>query len=486
MSYNNNQIPPMPLHTDPVTQRRVEHLALRRRMLCGQWLQDLIDEISNHIPESRQATWGVPDMSSNVFKSATSALCGLYAEPPTVGVSETSEGQAQGLVGRQGLIHQAGLWALMQRVQFFTIGMNETFLRVDMTDDGQGLLYRIVTADMVQAEASAGDPSRPHTIKELRLRYCNDMQKYEWTIDHLSIKDLGNPVYEIYTVNANGARDEDVTAKYLEQTMSGAQYPYRDSAGVPFLPYSLYHSEIHGELFDSFSNRECVMGSLNASVLYTYFLHLARDCSHPQRYLMGATLAGLDTFDNNLESRRQAIASDPASILVFAPDPDLAPGQQPQIGQYQAGGDVSAMLESITVYERRLATYMGINPADIQKMSGDPRSGFAISISRSSLRESQRKYAPAFRRADIETLEISAKIANRYMGTSYPETGYRIEYHAIPLSPQESKEQRENMMALLQAGLISKVDAIQILHPDLDDLDAKKMLLKIQQDNLSF
>ena len=277
-----------------------------------------------------------------------------------------------------------------------------------------------------------------------------------------------------------------MTQKYLGQAQSGAAYPYRDSAGDPFLPYSLYHSEIHGHLFDAFANREVVMGALNAAVLYTYFLHLCRDCSHPQRYLMGATLAGLDTFDNNIEARRQAIASDPASILVFTPDPDLQAGQQPQIGQYQAGGDVGQMLESITVYERRISSYMGINPADVQKMSGDPRSGYAIAISRSSLRESQRKYAPAFRRADVETLEISAKISNRYMNTSYPETGYRVEYHAIPLSPQESKEQRENMLSLLQAGLISKVDAMKILHPDFDDTDAKRELLKIQNDNLSF
>jgi hypothetical protein len=88
--------------------------------------------------------------------------------------------------------------------------------------------------------------------------------------------------------------------------------------------------------------------------------------------------------------------------------------------------------------------------------------------------------------ADVQTIEISAKIANRYLGTSYPEEGYRIEYHAIPLSPTESKEQRENMLALLQSGLISKVDAIKILHPDLDDVDARKMLLKIQQENLTF
>jgi hypothetical protein len=202
---------------------------------------------------------------------------------------------------------------------------------------------------------------------------------------------------------------------------------------------------------------------------------------------MGATLAGLDTFDNNLESRRNAIASDPASILIFAPDPDLQAGQQPQIGQYQAGGDVSEMLESITVYERRIAMYMGISGADVQKMTnGDPRSGVAIAISRSSMREAQRKYAPSFRRADEQTLAISAKIANRFMGTAYPETGYRVQYHAIPLSPQESKEQREHILSLLNAGLMSKIDAIRQLYPDLDETDAKRKLIQIQTDNLSF
>jgi len=480
------QLPPMPINHNPMTQRRIEHSALRRRLLTGEWLQDLIDAIANHIPESRQAAWGIPDMSSNIFKAATEALCGLYVEPPSIAVNESYEGQSESLLGRGGLINRAGLWPLMQRVQYFTIGMRECFLRVDITDDGSDLLYRIVTTDMIDAEASPGDPSRPIEIKETRLRYCDQCDKYEWTIDYLSIENPDYPEYKIYTINASGEKDEEVTEKYLGQDMSGDNYPYRDRDGVPFLPYSLYHAEIHGKLFDSFTLREVVEGSLSSSVLYTYFLHLARDCSHPQRYILGATLAGLDTFDNNLDSRRQAIASDPASILVFAPDPDLQPGQQVQIGQFQAGGDVTKMLESITVYERRLAAYMGINPSDVQRMSGDPRSGAAIAISRSSLREAQRKFAPSFRRGDIETIEISAKVSNRFLGTDYPESGYRIEYLAIPLSPQEQKEQRENILSLLNAGLISKVDAIKVLHPDLDELDARKMLLRIQQDNLSF
>ena len=425
-------------------------------------------------------------MSSNIFKAATQALCGLYMEPPSIGVNESYEGQNDGLIGRGGLINVAGLWPLMQRVQFYTLGLRETFLRVDITDDGKNLLYRIVTPEMVEAMASAGDPSRPHTIKEMRLRFCEDSQKHEWTIDHLSIEDRENPVYEVYTVTPNGEMDKNVSEKYLGGSMSGVAYPYRDSNGAPFLPYSLYHAEIHGGLFDPYNGREVVEGALNSSVLYTYWVHLCRDCAHPQRWLLGAGLAGTDVFDNNLESRRAAIATDPASILVFSPDPDLQPGQNPQIGQFQAGGDVGEMLEAVTIYERRLATYAGINAADVQKMSGDPRSGYAIAISRSSLREAQRKFAPSFRRGDVETLEISAKIANRYLGTSFNEDGYRVEYHPIPLSPQESKEQRENMLALLGSGLISKVDAIKILHPDLDDIDAKKMLLKIQQENLTF
>jgi len=173
--------------------------------------------------------------------------------------------------------------------------------------------------------------------------------------------------------------------------------------------------------------------------------------------MMGAIPAGMSMFDNDIASRRNAISTDPSSVLLFNPDPDLQSGQQPQIGQFQAGGDVEKLLESITVYERGLATSAGINPADVQKMSGDPRSGYAIAMSRSSLREAQRKFSPAFRRGDVETLEKSAMIANR---------------------------QREHILSLLTAGLISKVDAIQILHPDLDEQDARNKLIRIQQQNL--
>lgn len=480
-----NQIPPQPIDPDPNEQRRREHQALRYRMLTGNWLQDLLDEISKHIPESRQAAWGVPDMSSNIFKASTEALCGLYVESPSVAVDETP-GQTEGLLGRNGYITKAALWALMQRVQYFTIGMRECFLRISVDKENQCLNYRIVTCDKITAQSSDADPSKPIEINETRLRQDPETKKYEWTIDHLSIADPNNPVYEIYSLKEDGKIKENVSKKYWSESFSGTNYPYIDSQGNPYLPYTLYHAEIHGNLFDPFANREVIMGSLTCGVYFSFLGHLLKNCSFPQRYLLGAGVAGMDMYDNNLASRRNAIATDPSSILVFTADPDLQPGQQPQIGQYQPGGDVEKMLQSITTFERRLAAQMGIPGSDIQKMTGDPRSGFAIAVSRSSLREKQRHFSLSFRKSDIETIEISAKLANRYLGGSFPEMGYRIKYHAIPLSPQEQKEQRDNIIALLSQGLISKVDAVKMLQPDLDDIEAKKHLLKVQSENLEY
>ena len=156
---------------------------------------------------------------------------------------------------------------------------------------------------------------------------------------------------------------------------------------------------------------------------------------------------------------------------------------QPQFGQYQAGGDVESMLSAITTYERRLATLAGINPADVQKMSGDPRSGYAIAISRSSLREAQAEYTPSFRIADNATVEISAKMLNRFEQTSYPEKGYQINYYELPQSPEELKAEREERNDLMDKNLLSSVQAVMRMFPDYDRTEAITYLNQVKRDN---
>lgn len=485
MKIVDSRYPVKPAAPDNFTQRRWEHSALRNRMLTGNWLEDLEDELSRHIPGDRRAAWGVADMSSNVFKAISKALSVLYSEPPSIGLLGSEEGAADALLQRGGLVESAGLWPIMQTVQLYTIGMREMLLRVDVDAQGDGLLYRPVTPDMVYAEAPAGDPMNPNLLWELRLRQIHG--EMAWTYDVFDLRDPKKPSYRVHATEADGKLGRDLTKDFLKGSQSGKAYPYRQADGTPRIPYSIYHARLTGDrLWDPFDGAELVNGSLVASVLHTYLLHMSRDCSHPQRYVMGCGVDGIGTFNADGASRRQAIATDPASILVFSPDTEMQGLGQPLIGQFNAGGDPEQMIHVITLYERKLALASGINPASVQKLSGDPRSGYAIAMSRSDSRDAQRRYAPSFRRGDQNTLELSAIIANRFLGTSFPERGYRVEYSAIPQSGEELEAIRRDLIEKMNAGLITRVQAIRALYPDMSDDEAVQYLREVKRQQIEF
>ena len=206
------------------------------------------------------------------------------------------------------------------------------------------------------------------------------------------------------------------------------------------------------------------------------------DNSWPQKYVAGLHLAGLSQLDNDLLGRRSAISTDPSSILMFQTEPDMQ--GQPMIGSFTYA-DPEKLLDSISKYEYRVATAAGIS-SEVLRQSGDPRSGYALSISRDGQREAQRRYAPIFRRSDEEMMAKSAMLANRYLGASLPETGYRVQYTPLGLSPEEMRAQREDILAKLNAGLISPVDAMLMMNPDLDAIEAKKELDRIRAERAQY
>ena len=425
-------------------------------------------------------------MSSNVFKGVCNALSALYVESPAVGVVGAIDGVADQLLESGGIIDNGGLWPLMQRIQLFTIGLREMFLRVDINERRGGILYRPVSPDYVWASAPAGDPMNPDHLWELRLR-MGPHRKLIWTYDRFDLRDLNNPIYEVRAVSASGELAGDLTEIYLGGDMSGESYPYRDSSGTPVMPYALYHAQLLGDqLFDPFTLAELVAGSLTSAVLHCFLVHICRDCSFPQRYVMGCGIDAGTVYDADGTSRRIAIASDPASILVFSPDPEMAGAGQPVIGQFSAGGDESKLMQTITLYERKLAQSAGISPASVQKISGDPRSGYAIAMSKSDQRDFQRRFTGPMRRGDLTTMRLSAIIANRFLGHSFPESGYRIEYSSIPLSPEESKGLRDDIIDKMNNGLLTKIDAIRTLYPDLSDDQAGEYLREIKRQTIEF
>ena len=478
-------MPPLPSRQDTA---RAEHTSLRRRMLEGTWEADLEDELYRHLPSDRREAWGAADMSSNPFEQVTRQLSVLYHETPHIHVEGDSDISL--LTGRKGLLTTSGLWPLMQRVQQLTLGLRECFLRIDFVNpkdiiagEVPKVFYRVVTPDFVYCESSEDAPDIPLYYQETRLRE-NKEGELIWVADIFSIKDPDNPYYEMRALKSDGTLGNDVSEEFMGRAFRGNDYPFRDSRNRPFLPLVLYHAAKTGKLWNAYDSSSLVYGSLTSAVLFSMWTHIVKDASWPQRYIAGLQLAGLSNMDNDNIARRAAVTTDPSSILVFMQDQDST--SQPLVGQFQAGANPRELLESVSSYEYRVAVSGGISPSELTRTSSDPRSGFSLSVSRQGQREASRAYAPLFRYADEELIQKTASLSNRFFGTSLPEEGYYVSYQALPLSPEETRALREDIVQKLSAGLISPLEAIRMLHPDLDEAAAREKLLKIRRERAEF
>ena len=480
---NINNVPPKPQAPNNVDERRWEHSALRRRLLTGLWEQDLEDELLRHLPTDRREALGPSDLSSCAIEQVTRQLAMLYHSEPNV----TGDGDISALVGRDGYVSKAGFFQLMQKVQQMTLGIREMFVRVDVAPHvpGEiarvpGLSFRAVTPDFVIAAASEDAPDIPLYYQELRLRMHPETGEPIWVWDILDIRNPNDPIFGMFEATPAGDIGADVSEMYMgHEAMRGEYYPYRSREGVPYLPVVLYHAEKTGQLFNAFDAAQLAYGSLTAAVLFSFYVHCVRDNSWPQKYVAGLHLSGLSQLEGDLTGRRSAISTDPSSILMFQTEPDMQ--GQPLIGSFTYA-DPAQLLDSISKYEYRVATAAGIS-SEVLRQSGDPRSGYAISISRSSLREAQAQYAPSFRIADLQTIEITAKMLNAFTGTSYPESGYQIDYYELPKSPEELKAEREQRNDLMDRGLLSKIMAVMEMYPDYDRENAIQYLEQVKRDN---
>lgn len=480
-------LPIKPLAPTADEQERWSHTALRKRMIIGAWEQDLEDELARHLPADRREAWGPADLSSNPFEQITRQLSVLYHEVPAV---TNLNGDISALTAREGLVTQAGLWQLMQRAQQMVIGLRESAIRIDVNPHVQGaptiapgIQYRIVTPDLLYCEAHPDQPDIPVYYQEARLREFEG--KPIWVADVLDIRDPQMPIFGMFEINKDGALGKDMSMEFMgHPTHRGEDYPYRDAEGNPFLPVVLYHAEKTGFLWDAYNASQMVYGSLTSAVLYSMWVHLVRDACWSQKYVAGLSVAGLSQIDQNEIARRSSIATDPSSILVFTQDPD-AQGQ-PLVGSFSIPTDPHALLESISKYEMRVGLAAGLSPSELSRTNGDPRSGYALAVSKSGQREAQKKFAPVFRLGDEELLAKTAMLANRFLGTSLPEAGYRVSYHSMPLTPDEMRAQREDIIAKMQAGLISPVQAVMMMYEDMDQREAREYLLQIRRERAEF
>jgi hypothetical protein len=471
-------------------ERRQIHQANRKKLLTGDY-EDLLErELYQHLSTDRRSAWGPSDMSSNIAESITREISQLYRETPTISTNQNVD--ISRLTGRDGIL--SGYWPMMIKQQQYVLFMRESISRVDYIppppeypERNGRFSYRIVTPDLVYCEASPNEPDTPNYYSELRLRsyrHPNGQTKAIYTVDIFDIRDLNNPKFSIKRVEPNGEYTDDLTEYYVgKKSLTGDDYYWRFADGMPFIPIELYHAEKNGRLWNSYEKSSLYFGALSAMVLYTFWVHIVRDSAFSIKYCMGANLAGLSSIDTDQPARRQAISTDPSSILVFQTDPDM--NSQPLIGEFKPSASPRELMESIKQYEQRAAASFNIS-ASMLRSSGDPRSGYALSIDQSGKRESQKSMGPIFSVYDSSFVAKIAALSNRLIGTTLPEEGYRIVYAPIPKSAQELEATRRDILEKMDAGLLSPVDAIMKLNPDLDPLQARAELDRIRREKIEF
>ena len=473
----NFQIPAAPLPENPADSARWDACRLRERLMNGTWQDDLRRELEIQLGKTRSHATGSTDMSSCLLRNIAVQLGVLYDKPPSVSHLDGAEG----LIGPQGLIADAGLWSLMGGVQQLTIAMNEYLVAVSISPTGEPL-FRPVSPGYVVATAAPGT-DEPETIRELRLRTDPTTRELGW------FWDVWEPKERRFSVQASkDGTYTDCTALFITDAngapvpgpLEGDDYPYLTPEGAGIMPWGFWHATRTGKLWNTTLNETVTTATLTAAVFWNFFGHCLRDASYPQRYAINCHLPGTGLEDADV-AVRETIVTDPSTILMMTQDDD---GQQPQIGQWLAGADASMILGCLEQYESRVASSAGISASDVQRLSGQARSGYAISMTNSGKRAAQAKYSPTQRRGDLALIATTAQMLNSVTGSTWPTSGYSIRYAAVPKSAQELEAERKHVLELLDAGLMDRAEALSML-TGMTRAEALQRLEEIRRLNIS-
>lgn len=463
-------MPPVP--TDVADAMRWLESRRRERMLCGRWQVDLEDALVKLFGLARRPIIGRKSLAENPFRNLCNQLASNYLTPPMI---THPSGDLPEYLGSEGLLAKIGLVPLLRRLQPRLIGLREMLVNVSWSQELGRVVVRAVRPDTVTGEAYQSDPGTPVSLRELRWRGG------EWCWDTYSID--GVPSFRVISCSSG----LDLTEQIFGRSLSGDAYPYRwtlgDRAGLPFLPYAMYHAAGREQLWDAFEGIEVVDGTLDLACAMTYQNHTLFKAAFPQRWALNATVDGVAASS---DGRRSEVPTDPTGLLHLSSAPDLPPGSAVEIGQWGPGADPEMIARVIGKMRSAIATFDGVGGASLTENSSNPMSAEALVLSHEGRREAQQRYAGELEPSDLELLEKIAAVSNLEAVTDYPESGYRIRYRAIPLSPTEQDARRRHASEMVAAGRWSIVDAYLYENPGLTRSEATAELQRILEENTRF
>jgi hypothetical protein len=475
------------LRDTPPTPRSVETHARwtetrrRVRLLTGRWWWDLEQRLLAHFGATRRGVMGLRSQAKNPFRKLCNELAVNYASLPEV---RLAGGRAdERMLGRDGVVQKCGLWETMAGLQVKLIGCREMLLHVSWSPELDRVVVLPVTPDWIEAYAHQSAPQEPVKVRWLRWREMAEGPPI-WAWDEYSIVDPAAPYLRV--LQADPSNELDITERVLGARFEGDRYPFRWSqgkrAGDPFLPWTLYHARRSDQLFDWSEGQEVVDGSLDIAAAWTFVQHALFRGSWPQRWAIGAYVAGTAPTQTTTGPRTNA-TTDPASLLHLEAQQGVT---NPQVGQWGPGADPEMMSRTVGNLERAVAEFDGMDSSHLVRDSANPWSAGALAITREGKRQAQSRYAHELRAADAASLERIAAVHNAATGEACAEEGYLVHYPSLPLSGEERDAIRRHNAELIAQGRMSIVDAYLAEHPGMVRAEAEAELLRIAADNVRY
>ncbi len=424
---------------------RMGEQAFRRRVLTGRWHTDLEHAIRRAVGTKRADAWRLPDTSSNPARQFCNAVSELYTSAPTI----THQNPEAAAVMQQVLM-DAGWVGRMQNLQPLVVGVGEGILRVDVVD-GQ-IVLREVDPSYVVAHGKPSERGQPYYVCEYRQRIDpTDASQIVW------VREIWDS--EAGTLTLLDEQDRDVTALHY----GSAEYPYSytDAEGQlrHVCPYVVWHRSDGGtEIFNPWPLSEIFVGTLYSGIQWSMYLHRLRSASWPQRYVVGLQPSGIEPSTSSVngfgEGRRDVVVADPAVVLSLEPIEDMT--GQPMVGAFPDGAPLSDYVDAVTTYDRHVISTAGLDASEIQRMDGDPRSGYALSLSAHGKRMAAARYRNSHARSDAM---LCATVAQMLLATGVaaglPLDGYGVEYTSLGLTTAEAQELAQQVTQLVGAGLLT-------------------------------
>jgi hypothetical protein len=433
-------IPALPVSPDDLP--RVEMQRLRRRVMTGAWQRDLIEAARRQIGTDRLDTWGDVDMSSNLARTTFSKLAVLYDIGVTIRHPDESAASRMTRI-----LDRVGWRTMMQRVQLDALGINEMLVHVEARAPARegrppDLVMRRVYPDVCEGWSDLWDPGQPYRLIE--WRYEERAGQYQWIgYDH-DLTDADAPAYRVIDAN--------------RRTIETREWPIYAPDGAPVMPYVCYHSAHPGSLWDPYMAREVFDATIQTGVHWSHWSHIMRAASWPQRYVVNATPAA--DLTETPTGKTAHMDADPTMVIALRaiPSEDGTPASV-QVGQWMPGADPAHMQQAISAYEQRGSEFAGVPASELRAGGGDPRSGYALAVSKAAKREASAKYAPIFEAVDQRLLRVVASAWQHYGGIPLPLTGWRVEYHLPAPSPEEEAQRRAEAVEMLERRLFSRAEA---------------------------